>query len=97
MKKFAAVLMLAFLLASCGGYNETITQKADKSFLKFVGVTTEATVSIDGGNAFILDPKIEVYQLTPGKHRVTVYRYNKLVVDRNIVLDNQATMEVQIP
>lgn len=97
MKKYFFALMLAFLLASCGGYNETITQKADKSYLKFVGVTTEATVTIDGGEAFKLNPKIEVYQLTPGKHRVTIYRNNQLVVDRNIILDNQATMEVQIP
>jgi outer membrane usher protein FimD/PapC len=97
MKKYFAALMLAFLLVSCGGYNETITQKADKSFLKFVGATTEVTVTIDGTNTFTLDPKIEVYQITPGKHRVTIYRNNQLVVDRNLIVDNQATMEVQIP
>ena len=97
MKMYIGAVLLAFLLASCGGYNESITQKADKSFVKFVGKTEQVSVSIDGGKAFPLNPEIEVYQVTPGKHRVTIYRGDKLVVDRNLIIDNQTTMEVQIP
>jgi len=97
MKIYIGAILLALFLSSCGGYNETVTQKADKSFLKFVGKTEQVSVTIDGGKAFPLNPEIEVYQVTPGKHRVTIYRGDKLIVDRNLILDNQTTMEVQIP
>ena len=42
-------------------------------------------------------PDNTLYQLSPGKHRIMVTRAGSVVVDRVVVLDNQTTMEVQIP
>jgi hypothetical protein len=64
-------------------------------------------VQIDGMQPFVLKPKEAtdssptpantLYQLSPGKHRITVTRGGTVVVDRVVVLDNHATMEVEVP
>jgi hypothetical protein len=91
------ILLVSSLFVSCGGYNEGIVQKEGKGFLKFVGNINAITVSIDEGKEFLLDPAIEVYQVKPGKHAVRMYRDNQLVLNRVVIVDNQTTMEIQIP
>jgi hypothetical protein len=97
MKLSIIILLISFLICSCGGYNEGIIQKSEKGFLKFVGDIKTVTLVIDQGEAFLLDPKIEVYQVKPGKHTIKMYRNNNLIVNRNVIVDNQTTMEIEIP
>ncbi len=97
MKLSMFIFLISFLFISCGGYNEGVVQKAEKGFLKFVGDINTVTVAIDEGEGFSLDPKIEVYQVKPGKHSLKVYRNNQLIVNRVVLVDNQTTMEIQIP
>jgi len=97
MKLSIIVLLISFLICSCGGYNEGIIQKSEKGFLKFVGEIKTVTVAIDQGEEFLLDSKIEVYQVKPGKHTIKMYRNNNLILNRNVIVDNQTTMEIEIP
>jgi hypothetical protein len=107
MTRVAAVLLACALLGACG-YQEGVIQKADMSYLKFIGNWPNATVQIDDMPPFILTPSANsaspppaalntLYQVAPGKHRVTVTRGGAVLVDRVLLLDNHATMEVQIP
>jgi hypothetical protein len=97
MKFSIPILFIALFITSCGGYNEGIVQRAEKGFLKFVGDTKTAIVAIDDAEGFPLDSKTEVYQVKPGKHSIKIYKDNQLVVNRIVLVDNQTTMEIQIP
>ena len=107
MRKGLLVVMACLFLSACG-YQEGIVQKAERSFLKFTGNWPNSIVQVDSMQPFELkppassnDPKASpdntLYQLSPGKHRVTVTRGGSVLVDRVVILENQVTMEVQIP
>ncbi len=107
MKKGFLVFLVCLLLSACG-YQEGMVQKAETSYLKFTGNWPNSIVQVDSVQPFELkppasssDPKASpdntLYQLSPGKHRVTVTRGGSVVVDRVVILENQVTMEVQIP
>ena len=112
MKKllFLFILFGLFLVVSCG-HKEGIIQKSDKSFLKFIGNLENVSVQIDNADPFVLkkytagskDTRKKVkyenklYQVSPGKHVVKVYRDDKLVVKRIFFLDNNVIKEVQVP
>ncbi len=106
MKRAPWILGLFFLLGACG-YQEGVVSRAEQSYLKFTGNWGNPSVQIDGMQPFVLKPKEAtdsspsptnmLYQLSPGKHRITVTRNGTLVVDRVVVLDSHATMEVHVP
>ena len=107
MKKGILVILACLLLSACG-YQEGIVQKTERSYLKFTGNWPNSIVQVDLMQPFELkppsssnDPKAApdntLYQLSPGKHRVTVTRGGSILVDRVMILENQVTMEVQIP
>ncbi len=106
MKKFIFLFLVIVILSACG-YQEGIVQKGEKSFVKFTGNRTNVSVQIDDMNQFVLkaggDDSEEnssdnkLYQVSPGKHLIKVYRDGHLIVNRILFLDNQATAEVMIP
>lgn len=110
MKNFLLLIFLVMVIVSCG-YKEGVIQRADKSFLNFTGNLQEASVQIDNAEPFMLksyvvdaegqqravDNKNKLYQISPGKHNVKVYRGGQLVVNRILILDNNVIKEVQIP
>lgn len=104
MKKVLWFVFLMFFMASCG-YQEGIVQKSDKSFLRFTGNTQNVSVQIDDAAPFSLGTEVSqesssnrmLYQVSPGKHTVKVYRQNRLIVNRILFLDSQVTQEVDIP
>jgi hypothetical protein len=97
MKFSIPIILVSLFIISCGGYNTGIVQKTEKGFFKFVGNINSVTVAIDDGEGLSLDPKTEVYQVKPGKHSIKIYRNNQLILDRVVIVDNQTTMEIQIP
>ena len=53
-------------------------------------------VDADGQRSPV-DKKNKLYQISPGKHNVKVYRDGQLIVNRILILDNNVIKEVQIP
>ena len=107
MKWAPWLLAVCLLLGSCG-YQEGVVQRAEQSYLKFTGNWANASVQIDDRRPFTLtvpdptqsqspSPTTTLYQLSPGRHRLVVSREGRTVVDRVLILENHATMEVQIP
>jgi hypothetical protein len=97
MRTVLAVLLLSMVVFSCGGYTTGTIQKVEKGFLKFVGNPQGVMITIDEGTPFAYNPEIELYSLAPGKHTVKVSRNNQMLVNRTIILDNQVTMEIEVP
>lgn len=96
MKHCIQIIIIIALIVGCGGYNTGTIQKAEKGFIKFSGNTFDIKVSIDNGTQFAIEKTVDQYELTPGKHFVKVYRDNKLLVDRVIIIDNQTTFEIEV-
>jgi uncharacterized lipoprotein YajG len=103
MKKIILLLLGILILHACG-YQEGIVQKGEKSFIKFAGNLENVSVQLDDMNQFVLKSVSEsgaddnkLYQVSPGKHVLKVYRDGNLIINRILFLDDQATAEVIIP
>lgn len=98
MKRLICLFLIVFSLQACG-YTEGTLQRSEKSYLQFTGNTAHISVQIDDRQPFTVAGSAakSLYQVPPGKHSLKVYRDGRLVVDRILLLDNQTTMEVQIP
>jgi hypothetical protein len=72
----------------------TITHAAI-SYFAFVGETRGATVSVDDQPAVPLDgAKLSI---EPGRHHIRVTKEGKVVVDRDVLVGDQQTMEISVP
>jgi len=111
MKKVILINLLFLFLIACG-YREGVIQKSEKSYLKFVGNWQNAQVQIDDLNQFKLDDYIiretesgprqvptepKLYQISPGRHLVKIFKDGVMVVNRVLILENQAVQEVFVP
>jgi hypothetical protein len=100
MKLIIISLNLLFFCACSFNANSGTIQKAEKSYLKFIGNSDGVSILIDDDNSFKLAGTIEnkdmVYQLTHGKHKLKVFRNNKLISNRIIFLEDNGTMEIMI-
>ncbi len=54
-------------------------------------------ISVDDGTQFSYDVKIDLYEVKPGRHTIKVYRNNQPIVDRVVIVDNQTTLEIEVP
>ena len=95
-----SIACLFIFLTSCG-YKEGITQPSSNSYLKFTGNTHNALVIIDDSNPFPIQTSNENgrvihYQLSPGKHRIIVKRNNDVVLNREVLIGNGMTKEINI-
>jgi hypothetical protein len=97
MKAVIAALIIVLAFASCGGYTTGTIQKSEKGFLKFEGNKEAVMISVDDGTRFPYDIKTDLYEVKPGKHTIKVYRGDKIVVDRIIIVDNQTIFEIEVP
>jgi len=103
MKKVILLLLGILILHACG-YQEGVVQKGEKSFIKFAGNLENVSVQLDDTSQFALKSGSEsgaddnkLYQVSPGKHSLKVYRDGNLIINRILFLDDQATAEVIIP
>jgi len=95
--KMTIISIIFLLIAGCA-YNTGTTQRAEKSYLQFLGNTEGVSVIIDENVSFGLSIENDtLYQLNHGKHTIRVYRNNKLIIDRVIFLEDHGTMEIIIP
>ena len=92
------IISIIFLLFVGCAYNTGTVQRAEKSYLQFLGNTEGISVVIDENDAFSLTiAKDTLYQLNHGKHTLKIYRNNNLIIDRIIFLEDHGTMEIIIP
>ncbi len=105
MKKIFIFFILGVIFFSCTyGTREGVIQKSSESFLHFMGNAENVSVVIDDGESFILaeEPDVQrytphlLYQVSPGKHTIKVYRKDELIVDRIIYVASGETKEVEI-
>lgn len=100
MKIFCVVLFCVFVLFSCG-YRAGVVQKTGVGYLQFSGVwdANEITVQVDDRQPFKLRTfdAATLFETTPGKHSLKVFQNEKIVVDRVVFLEGQATFEVKVP
>jgi hypothetical protein len=97
MKLFVITFFLSIILSACGGYNTGVLQKSDQGFLKFSGNTFGMSISLDDGEPFTKDEKVDLIKLKPGKHNLKVFRNGTVVVNRIIIVENQNTVEIEVP
>src|ERR1035437_4491164 len=97
MKVIVVVIFLSLLASYCGGYKSEVNQNSEKGFLKFKSSVPAFSFVIDERVQMNNDPKIDQYEIKPGKHNVKVYRDDKLIVNRIIFVDNQTTFEIEVP
>ncbi|MDI1336442.1 MAG: hypothetical protein PSU94_09715 [Lacunisphaera sp.] len=89
-------LLLAVIgLVGCTANTGTITHAAIAHFA-FVGNAEGAAVTIDEQTAVTLGEHTKL-ATEPGRHRVRVSKGEKLVVDREVLVGDQQTMEILIP
>ena len=107
MRWVPVALVTTLVIGACG-YQEGAIQRAERSYLKFSGNVGNAIARVDDGPPFVLLPGDvtqadgqsvpgTLYQVPPGRHRVTVTREGQVVVDRILMLNDKTTMEVPVP
>ena len=105
--KLLFIVALAFpLMMGCYyGQRSATVQTADKCYLRFVGKTDSVKVVVDENATFYLgesenpakfNPQ-KLYGLQPGKHRVQIYKREKIIIDQLIYIGNNETKEFDIP
>ncbi len=112
-KKIIYLVLVVLMLCGACGLREGVVQKEPKSFLWFSGNTQNAIVYIDDLAPIILNERSSSagiegenntnrsgqvhYEISPGKHSIVVKKSGKEIVNRNILLGNGITREIQIP
>lgn len=86
-----------FLIYGCG-LRETVSQKEKTGYLNFTGSLSNVTVYIDDLEPMVLTGGKNVhYEISAGRHHITVVKDGSTVVDRNILLGSGAIKEIKIP
>lgn len=112
-KKIIYLGLVFLMLCGGCGLKEGVVQKEPKSFLWFTGNTQNAIVYIDDLAPIMLNERSisasdegenntnrsgQVhYEISPGKHTIVVKKSGEEVVNRNVLLGNGITKEIQIP
>lgn len=102
-KIFLIVLTGCLLLtiSSCG-YIEGVVQPSDKSYLVFTGNTDNIHIFIDNNEPFSVQTsadngRLTHYQIAPGKHNIVIKKASEIVLQREILIGNGMTKEIQVP
>ena len=99
MLKYFFSIILSFLLLSCSSSNTGAVQRAEFSYIKFLGDFKNVYVVIDDGNLINLSNEEDdtLFKTSKGKHSLKIYKGKTLVVNRIIFIEDHATFEVLIP
>ena len=91
-------LIALFWLGGCMANTGTVTH-ADVAHFAFMGNTQGAIVTIDDQPGVTLDGDNAPHKIAsePGRHRIRVLVGEKLVIDREVLVGDQQTMEISIP
>jgi hypothetical protein len=111
-KLFIIAFSLLTIISCIIGRREGTVQKSDASYLHFTTLNDENLKSslslvIDDGQPFVVEidqttnrntrfTNKKLYQITPGKHTIKVYKNGNLSIDKLIYVGNQETVEIDI-
>ncbi len=87
-----------FALAFTGcGYQEGVITPEKKAYLYFTGNVQDVKVVVDSNEGFTIEtgPKHK-YKINSGKHTVTVYRGDKIIVNREIFVSDGVEKEIEV-
>ena len=88
------IISIIFLLFVGCAYNTGTVQRAEKSYLQFIGNSEGVRILIDENNTFELaetkENKDMLYQLSHGKHTLKIYRDNNLLFIRYFLIDGES-------
>jgi len=99
MKVIIAVSIISLILLVSGcAMNEGIIQTDEFAYLKLIGNLENVTLQINEDPIVTVDPEREdvVYQVIPGTHLVTIYKENKVIIQRKMYFDNKITKEINV-
>ena len=98
MRVILSIVALLLLIGLSGcGYKEGVATGDQKSYLYFNGNVSDVKVSVDGGAQFdVKSGRDNQYEVKPGKHVVTVYRNNEIIVNREIFLGDGIAKEMEV-
>lgn len=110
MKYISVLISISLLITIFGctyGKREGTIQKDSSSNIRFIGNVIDAQIQVDNGEKITLSEKgsdrmnafnpRKLYQVSPGKHNVKVYRSGEIVVDKLIYVGIGEIKEVNIP
>lgn len=95
-----SILMVAFFVIigvnGCG-YKEGVVTTEQKSYLYFTGNIKDVKVIVDNGEGFAVESgKDHQYKIASGKHTVTVYRNDIIILKREIFVSDGITKEIEV-
>jgi hypothetical protein len=98
MRYLPVVLGLGILLLFGGcGYKEGVSTGEREAFLYFSGNTEGVKVSVDGGDAFAVEPgRDHQYKIRPGKHTILVYDGDSVIVERDVYVGDGVSKEIGV-
>jgi viroplasmin and RNaseH domain-containing protein len=98
MRYKSVISSFLFVLALSGcGYQEGVVTPEKKSYLYFTGDVNDVKVVVDNNEGFTVEEGSKhKYKINPGKHKVTVYRGDKIIVNREIFVSDGVEKEIEV-
>ncbi|MFA6188076.1 MAG: hypothetical protein WC680_02235 [Sulfuricurvum sp.] len=91
------VTLLAIVGLSGCGYKEGVATAEQKSYLYFTGNVSDIKVSVDNGATFKVESGINhQYKINSGKHTITIYRENNVILKREIYVSDSIAKEIEV-
>jgi hypothetical protein len=98
MRYILLVLTILAVVSFSGcGYKEGVATGAQKSYLYFTGNVDGAAVSIDDSEEFeVKAGRDNQYGIKPGKHIITIYKDDMLILKREIFVGDGIAKEIEV-
>jgi viroplasmin and RNaseH domain-containing protein len=95
-KSLISSCLFVLTLTGCG-YQEGVSTPEKRAYLYFTGDVKDVKVVLDSNEGFTVEEGLKhKYKITPGKHKVTVYRGEKLIVNREIFVSDGVEKEIEV-
>jgi hypothetical protein len=103
------VVPFVLLVAGCFSYGtkESVVQKEDSSSIHLSGEAKGTYFKIDENESIYIKnsdknkPNLRhprhLYRVTPGKHRIRIFKSNSLILDKEVFFGTNEIKEISIP
>jgi len=89
---------LTLMIIGCSSTTGTLSREP-VAFIRISRITDNLTATVDELAPIALAPQREpaTLQVAPGKHRIRILRGQALLVDRDVLISDQQTLEISVP